>query len=736
MTTFYLDNKGFAASLITVFLAFLLLVWFSYQRAETSVYRDTAEHLVSIAELQADVVQGSVLDSERHVRFLHATPPVQGIVRATQHAGIDPREATPYPVWVSRLQTIFSAYARNNPNIAQIRYIGLADNGRELVRVNQDGQGVEVIPDAQLQVKGDRDYFQASLNLKPGEVYFSSINLNREWGVIEQPAWPTYRVVEAVYDTDGRQFGMIVVNFKLQAMFDALVKSVSRDLAVFLLNENGQFLLHPDPTRNFEFEYGLNESWESSYEESPQEIAYRQFFRVGSPQHPDERYFALKQDILLPEGAGVRHLTLVSAMRISALASLVWKRQVNLLLIDTVLLLVVLALLVLYWLFSKKSMAELGVRAQFEAIVRGSSDIILGLDCNGRVMSCNQAALTLLGWQPDAAAEHKLTDIVYTSGPLDTSIQPLQRAFEAVCQGRKGEPVTIRLNRSEARGDEPCYASVALSPIVISQQRINGVAAIIRDMTEARNLQLHLQQTNQTLVEKNDEMERFIYTVAHDLKSPLVTIGGFTQSVLRDMATQLDAKNTHRMQRVLANVNHMGDLLNDLLSLSRIAKAPVERQWCELTYCVDKVRDSLSTQLQESRCELVLEAAHGPVYANEQMLVQCLQNLIENAVHYRHPERPPRIEIECTPNQSGTQVAVRDNGLGIESRHHERIFRIFERLDASLGEGTGVGLAIVKAIMEKHQGTVVLQSTPGVGSTFFLRFPAPQANREEQNESD
>ena len=97
MTTFYLDNKGFAASLITVFLAFLLLVWFSYQRAETSVYRDTAEHLVSIAELQADVVRGSVLDSERHVRFLHATPPVQGIVRATQHAGIDPREATPYP---------------------------------------------------------------------------------------------------------------------------------------------------------------------------------------------------------------------------------------------------------------------------------------------------------------------------------------------------------------------------------------------------------------------------------------------------------------------------------------------------------------------------------------------------------------------------------------------------------------------------------------------------------------
>ena len=79
---------------------------------------------------------------------------------------------------------------------------------------------------------------------------------------------------------------------------------------------------------------------------------------------------------------------------------------------------------------------------------------------------------------------------------------------------------------------------------------------------------------------------------------------------------------------------------------------------------------------------------------------------------------------------------MRDNGLGIESRHHERIFRIFERLDASLGEGTGVGLAIVKAIMEKHQGTVVLQSTPGVGSTFFLRFPAPQANREEQNESD
>ena len=721
MKTLYLDNRAFAVSLGLLAFGFLFLVWFSYQRAETLAFRDTAEHVVGIANLQVDLVRDNVTDSERHVRFLHATPPVQGMVRASHNAGIDPQDDTPMAIWIQRLQTIFTAYARNNPNIAQIRYIGLAEHGRELVRVDRSAEGVKVIPDKELQAKGERDYFLASHSLKPGEVYFSNINLNREWGEIEHPPWPTYRVVQAVYDADGKQFGMIVLNFDVQLMMEALSKSITRDLAVFLLNARGQFLLHPNPARSFEFEYGQHQGWESNYHESPREIAYRMFSMVENPAHPQERYFALKKTIGMPVGDGVRNLTLVSAMKVSAVQSLVQKRQLNVLLIDFVLLLVVLALLVLYWMFSKKSLAELKVRAQFEAIVRGSNDIILGLDRNARVVSCNQAALELLGWQPDALADKHLADVVRHPPGSGAAAQPLLQAFQNVCQGQQVEPVAVPLNGSTT---ERRYASVALSPIALSGRYISGVAAIIRDVTEARNLQLHLQETNQALIDKNDEMERFIYTVSHDLKSPLVTIGGFTQSVLRDLGSSLDDKNSHRMKRVLANVDHMGDLLSDLLSLSRVVKAPMECELCELTYCIDQVRDVLSEQIQNSQCEFVLEAAKGQVYANQKMLVQCLQNLIENAICYRHPERNPCIEIFCEKTQDWTRVTVKDNGLGIEEKYQQRIFRIFERLDATIGEGTGVGLAIVKTIMEKHQGKIELTSTPGEGSAFSLLFPS------------
>ncbi|RLU01024.1 ATP-binding protein [Ketobacter sp.] len=730
MKSLYLGNKAFVAGLVLLLSGFVLLSAVSYRNAGQIVYREAGESLVSVSQLQADLIRATFAGAERHVRFLHDTPPVQGIIRALQHAGVDPKDATPYRVWVQRLETIFASYILNNPSIVQIRYIGLAQQGRELVRVQRQGEAIRVIPSDAMQQKGERPYFQKALDLGPNQVYLSEINLNREWGEIERPSWPTYRVIQAVYTAAGDMFGMIVVNLDARPLLSALTESAVDRTGVFLLNDREQFLLHPDASRNFEHEFGRERPWSQTYVESLD--PFNQAFTVAKGRQAGEQdYLVHKQMLTFPQARSEWGLQLISVLELDKLQVQLRQNQVGALMIDSVMLVVALALLSLYWLFSRKGLAELAARAQFDAIVRGSNDIILGVDRRGSVLSCNDAALQSLGWTLDSLSQRNLWDLADDSADKtrkDSGQWALKTALDTVLQAGTSETVEIKMRAAPGtRGDR--YASVALSPIALSEQVVTGVAVIMRDITIAREWQARLQLANQVLLDKNAEMERFIYTVSHDLKSPLVTIKGFAESVLRDAGDSLDQKARHRLQRILANVENMGALLNDLLALSRLVTLPLQRERCDVHDCIEQAKSTLSEKLVQSACELDFKLAAPWLCANRKMLIQCVQNLLENAVNYRAVDSVPRVEIRSWEADGFGMLSVKDNGPGIEPRYQDKIFRIFERLDTQV-EGTGVGLAIVKTIMEKHGGNVTLQSQAGQGAEFILRFPTQPCSAE------
>jgi len=234
-----------------------------------------------------------------------------------------------------------------------------------------------------------------------------------------------------------------------------------------------------------------------------------------------------------------------------------------------------------------------------------------------------------------------------------------------------------------------------------------------------------------TLIEeletKNAELERFTYTVSHDLKSPLVTITGFLGYLEQDAIAGNVEKIKGNINRISSAARKMQSLLNDLLELSRIGRlmnAPENVPFTEIVHeAVDRVRG----RLDEIDAIVEIQTDLPVISGDRTRLVEVIQNLIENAAKYSSPIAKPRIEIgtQVYDKKNEALFFVRDNGIGIAPKYHENIFGLFNKLNAT-SEGTGIGLTLVKRIIEVHGGKIWVESEVGKGATFYFTLPSKQ----------
>lgn len=228
-----------------------------------------------------------------------------------------------------------------------------------------------------------------------------------------------------------------------------------------------------------------------------------------------------------------------------------------------------------------------------------------------------------------------------------------------------------------------------------------------------------MEQLLDELRAKNEELQSFTYTVSHDLKAPLVTIAGFLGYLEQDARSG----DTDRLRRDIQRINEaaakMQRLLNELLELSRIGRlmnAPQEIPFEEIA------REALGLvegRLKARQVRVEVEAGLPSVYGDRARLVEVVQNLVDNAAKFMGNQPEPLIEIGAKRPDGAPVFFVRDNGIGIEAEQHERIFGLFNKLDAK-SEGTGIGLALVKRIVEVHGGRIWVESEPGKGAAFFF----------------
>ena len=245
------------ALFVILLLAAALLAGFLFDRgrAESMEQRELGQLKLHAARA-ADLLGQQLERLRRDTLFLVGTPPVQGIRRSLAAGGADPVDGSTVAQWRERLQQIFLAFAETRPEYFQLRLIGAADGGRELVRVERDVNGLHVVSPADFQRKGHRYYFERAAQLPAVSLYLSRIDLNRENGRIEPDQRPTLRAATPVREPGGEVFGVIVVNLDVGVVFQYLKGHMNESERLYVVDEDGNFLQHPDPDKTFGFERG------------------------------------------------------------------------------------------------------------------------------------------------------------------------------------------------------------------------------------------------------------------------------------------------------------------------------------------------------------------------------------------------------------------------------------------------------------------------------------------------
>lgn len=233
----------------------------------------------------------------------------------------------------------------------------------------------------------------------------------------------------------------------------------------------------------------------------------------------------------------------------------------------------------------------------------------------------------------------------------------------------------------------------------------------------------NLKRSRKELEKVNKELEDFTYTVSHDLKEPLRSIASFSHFVLEDYKDKLDEEGQDYLNRIVRASSRMKLLIDDLLTLSRVGRVINPFADVPAPDILKEVTSSLYRRIEERKAEIRVHGELPVIYCDRIFMHQVFLNLISNAIKFCDKDQPI-VEIGCTDLPGEYRFYVRDNGIGIDERYHEKIFEIFESLNRREDyEGTGAGLTIVKKVIEEHHGRVWVESKLGEGSTFYFTIP-------------
>lgn len=365
---------------------------------------------------------------------------------------------------------------------------------------------------------------------------------------------------------------------------------------------------------------------------------------------------------------------------------------------------------------TERQEAEIALRdseERFRHLVMSVKDYaFILIDTEGYVQSWNPGAEHIKGYRSEEIIG-KHFSIFYPREAIDKG-WPEQELLLARTRGRfEDEGWRVRKDGSQF------WANVVITPFKTDSGVLRGFWKITRDLTEPKMAEDRLRRSNK-------ELEQFASIAAHDLQEPLRKVQAFGDRLQTRAGTALDAQSRDYLARMLVSATRMRSLINDLLAFSRVTTKAQPFARVDLAVLVREVITDLEVRIQQTggRVDLGLLPV---LEADPLQMRQLFQNLIANALKFRRPEEPPVITVESTRAGSWWQICVRDNGIGFEEKYLDRIFEMFQRLHGKDEyEGTGMGLAICRKIIERHGGTITARSAPGAGATFILKLPVHQ----------
>ncbi len=629
-----------------------------------------------------------------------------------------------------KLQGIFSSFSRNKELYHQIRLIDTL--GWEKVRVDLREGSIVVYNKGQLQNKSNRYYYHKINQLLPDKFYVSAFDLNIEHGVIEEPYVPVLRFGRSISDSVSKSRILFVVNFLGEKMLSELrMNSVSDSLRCLLLNQDGYYLIGPDE----------NEEWRFSFSDSasgrfdlyyPEEWEAMIGKKASGHLKTKNGYFSFLKinlcDYFLERTSPTRNL-IPHPCREWMLVSYLGKNEITKTIIKPILtkyllfsLIGALVLIVFLIFYSNirveqlKEREERKLQYQFmNSLIETIPNPIFYFDHIRNAFDCNEAFEHLTG--------EKRSEI------KDLKIEKLFDKSALSKKQKKPHSNTVKISEMRLKyPDGSIHNLLYYKANIISQARRIGLVGVFTDITEIRNTETALRESENKLRLANSTKDRFLSLIGHDLKNPFHAIMGLSHLLKTNYDEISDEDRKNIAENIYASTENTFQLLINLLDWARLqeGKIKVKTEDLELEKIARESIDLVRPRIKEKNLRVTHNIEFDlRVRGDKNMVRTIFRNLIGNAVKFT--EDGGKIHVSAKRMLKYVEINIADTGIGINEEDLKYLFRLDKK--GTIGsvegqQGTGLGLILCKEFVEMNQGRIWAESEVGRGSVFYFALPA------------
>jgi PAS domain S-box-containing protein len=681
----------------------------------------------------------SILDQEstrynRDTLFLANSPALQILSELPDDidaSGVE-KNSVEYQRWNKRLADIFLAYMLSNEDVYQVRLITATNNWQERVKVQRTGKDLKIFEQSQLQSKQSEPYINETLQAGYGNVYRSDINLNRELGKIEQPHRPVWRFSTPLFYSDGRPFGIIIINVNIVNILNSISNTQNDNIELYITNDIDAFLLHPRSSESFTFEYKKFNRWQDEFHPKPF-FNHTEIFGLKSYVNQNNRIFLQHAIFSLADDSSGRQLNIYSVIPQFHLYEYLALR-IGLLFLVIVFIGTTFTT-VKYWLWLKETTRQNNYLKkeqqrnkevqQFKSLLEFAPDAIIVTDKTGIITIVNAQAEKMFGYThvelegqhlnklvPEKyRLSHKKQMMGYMHQPENRMMADKRKIFALKADGTE---IPVEISLSYIKLEETFFVTASLRDISL---RLTEEAKLNKALSDAKLA--------------TNAKSAFLANTSHEIRTPLNAVIGLSYLLAQEKLTE---KQQQLVSKIQVSGKSLLGIVNDVLDLAKIEahEMTIEEDTVELREFFEEVCSVFSIQAETKKLRFNLDLADDLpswVLADSMRLRQILANLLSNALKFTttgsisfHVELLTSTQ-ESIKDKQGIRITVSDTGIGISSEAQSRLFNPFTQADSSTSRrfgGTGLGLSIVQELVHLMGGTIGVESATNQGSKFWV----------------